>query len=35
MKLRDAEVHLEEAELVVVARGIEHLPIANEEVHAL
>jgi mannose-6-phosphate isomerase-like protein (cupin superfamily) len=33
--LRDGEVVLEEGEMCVVPRGVEHLPIADEEAHVL
>ena len=35
IKLRDGEVALEEGEMVIIPRGVEHLPIAEEEVHVL
>jgi mannose-6-phosphate isomerase-like protein (cupin superfamily) len=35
IKLRDAEVRLSEGEFAIVPRGVEHLPIAEEEVHVL
>lgn len=35
MRLRDREVQLNEGDLFVVPRGIEHLPIAEEECHVL
>lgn len=35
IKLRDGEVHLEEGECVVVPRGVEHKPLAEEEAHIL
>jgi mannose-6-phosphate isomerase-like protein (cupin superfamily) len=35
IKLRDAEVRLGEGEFAIVPRGVEHLPIAEEEVHVL
>ncbi|MFQ5837624.1 MAG: cupin domain-containing protein [Thermoplasmata archaeon] len=35
IKLRDGDVRLEEGEFVVIPRGVEHLPIAEEEVHVL
>jgi mannose-6-phosphate isomerase-like protein (cupin superfamily) len=35
IKLRDRDIHLEEGEFVIIPRGIEHLPIAEEEVHVL
>jgi mannose-6-phosphate isomerase-like protein (cupin superfamily) len=33
MKFRDRETVIREGEFVVVPRGVEHLPIADEEVH--
>lgn len=35
LKFRDGEVRLEAGEFLVVPRGVEHLPIAEEEVHVL
>jgi len=35
MKLRDGDVWVEEGELIVVPRGVEHLPVAAEETHLL
>jgi mannose-6-phosphate isomerase-like protein (cupin superfamily) len=35
LKFRDRDVWLEEGEFLVVPRGVEHLPIAEEEVHLL
>lgn len=35
MKLRDREVLLEEGELIVIPKGIEHKPVAKEETHLL
>ena len=35
IQLRDRELHLEEGELVVIPRGVEHRPIADEEAHIL
>jgi mannose-6-phosphate isomerase-like protein (cupin superfamily) len=35
IKLRDRDIRLEEGELVIIPRGVEHLPIAEEEVHVL
>jgi mannose-6-phosphate isomerase-like protein (cupin superfamily) len=35
IKLRDRDIFLEEGEFVIIPRGVEHLPIAEEEVHAL
>ena len=35
IRLRDREVRLDEGELFVVPRGVEHLPVAEDEVHVL
>jgi len=35
IKLRDQDIFLEEGEFVIIPRGIEHLPIAEEEAHVL
>lgn len=35
LKLRDRDVWLEEGELFIVPKGVEHLPIAEDEVHVL
>lgn len=35
IELRDREVHLGPGELFVVPRGVEHRPVAREEVHLL
>lgn len=35
IKLRDRDLWLSEGELAVIPRGVEHLPIAAEEVHVL
>lgn len=35
IQLRDRDIHLEAGELFVVPRGVEHRPIAEEEVHLL
>ncbi len=35
IKLRDRDIWLEEGEFFIVPKGVEHLPIAREEVHAL
>jgi mannose-6-phosphate isomerase-like protein (cupin superfamily) len=35
MKLRDRDIFLEEGEFVIIPRGVEHLPIAEEEAHVL
>ena len=35
MRFRDRTVRLEEGELIVVPRGVEHCPAAEEEVHVI
>jgi mannose-6-phosphate isomerase-like protein (cupin superfamily) len=35
MELRDRSIPLAEGELVVIPRGVEHRPVAEEEVHVL
>lgn len=35
MEFRDREVWLEEGEFLIVSRGVEHRPVADEEVHVL
>jgi mannose-6-phosphate isomerase-like protein (cupin superfamily) len=35
LKLRDRDVNLEEGEFFIVPRGVEHKPVAEEEVHIL
>src|ERR1041384_1712609 len=35
MRLRDRDIHLDEGEFVIIPRGVEHLPIANDECHVL
>ncbi len=35
LKFRDREVCLEEGEFIIVPRGVEHLPVADKEVHLL
>jgi mannose-6-phosphate isomerase-like protein (cupin superfamily) len=35
LKFRDREVRLEAGEFLVVPRGVEHLPVAEKEVHLL
>ncbi|MGH9862884.1 MAG: cupin domain-containing protein [Candidatus Acidiferrales bacterium] len=35
MKFRDQEVRVEPGEFIVVPRGVEHLPVAEEEVHVM
>jgi len=35
MELRDKDIWLEEGEFIVVPRGVEHRPVAEEEAHVL
>jgi mannose-6-phosphate isomerase-like protein (cupin superfamily) len=35
IKLRDGEVRIGTGEFVVIPRGIDHLPVAEEEVHVI
>jgi mannose-6-phosphate isomerase-like protein (cupin superfamily) len=35
IKLRDRDISLDEGEFVIIPKGVEHLPIADEEVHVL
>ncbi len=35
MKYRDRQVWLEEGEILIVPRGVEHQPVAEEEAHIL
>jgi mannose-6-phosphate isomerase-like protein (cupin superfamily) len=35
LRLRDRDVLLEEGEFTIVPRGVEHCPVAEEEVHVL
>ena len=35
MRLRDKEVDVREGEFIIVPRGVEHMPVADEEVHVL
>ncbi len=35
MEFRDKQVWMEEGELIVVPRGVEHRPVAEEEAHIL
>jgi mannose-6-phosphate isomerase-like protein (cupin superfamily) len=35
IKLRDQDIFLEEGEFVIIPRGVEHLPIADEEAYVL
>lgn len=35
MRFRDRSVDVKEGELIIVPRGVEHLPVADEEAHVL
>lgn len=35
MRFRDREVEIGEGEFLIVPRGVEHLPVADKEVHVL
>ncbi len=35
MKLREGDVTIREGEFLIVPRGVEHLPVADEETHIL
>jgi mannose-6-phosphate isomerase-like protein (cupin superfamily) len=35
MKLKDEDIQLEEGEFIVIPRGVEHMPVADEEVEVL
>src|SRR5260370_10733706 len=35
IRLRDRDLHVGEGELVVIPRGLEHMPVAAEEAHIL
>ena len=35
MRLRDRDLQLDEGEFVIIPRGVEHLPIAEDECHVL
>lgn len=35
IKLRDSEIDLDEGQFFIIPRGVEHLPVAKEEVHVL
>ena len=35
MKLQDQELWIEEGEFVIIPKGVEHLPVAEEEVHLM
>ncbi len=35
VRLRDRDIRLEEGEFVIIPRGVEHMPVAEEEAHVL
>ncbi|AET68459.1 mannose-6-phosphate isomerase [Desulfosporosinus orientis DSM 765] len=35
IKFRDKDVHLRKGETIIIPKGIEHMPVADEEVHVL
>ncbi len=35
IKFRERDIWLEEGEFLIVPRGVEHLPVADEEVHVM
>jgi mannose-6-phosphate isomerase-like protein (cupin superfamily) len=35
IKLRDQDISLDEGEFVIIPRGVEHCPVAEDEVHVL
>jgi len=35
LRLRDRDIHLEEGEFFIVPRGVEHMPVAEEEAHVV
>jgi mannose-6-phosphate isomerase-like protein (cupin superfamily) len=35
IKLRDQDIHLGPGEFVIIPRGVEHMPVAQAEVHVL
>ncbi|HZG53500.1 MAG TPA: cupin domain-containing protein [Pyrinomonadaceae bacterium] len=35
IKLRDRDLRLAEGEFVIIPRGVEHMPVAEEEVHVM
>jgi mannose-6-phosphate isomerase-like protein (cupin superfamily) len=35
IKLKDRDIELEEGEFVIIPKGVEHLPVAEEEAHVL
>lgn len=35
IKLRERDIRLEEGQFVIIPRGVEHMPVAEEEAHVL
>lgn len=35
IKLRDKDIYLQEGEFVIIPKGVEHLPIAEDEAHVM
>jgi mannose-6-phosphate isomerase-like protein (cupin superfamily) len=35
IKLRDKDIYLNEGEFVTIPKGVEHMPVADEEVHVM
>ena len=35
MRLREVDLWLDEGEFVIIPRGVEHMPVAPDEVHAV
>lgn len=35
IKLRDGDIELDEGEFYIVSKGVEHLPVAEEEAHVM
>ncbi|GHO46783.1 mannose-6-phosphate isomerase [Ktedonospora formicarum] len=35
MKLRDQDIHLDPGEFIIIPRGVEHMPVADEETQVL
>jgi len=35
MKLRDRDIQVQEGEFIIIPRGVEHMPVAEDEVHVL
>jgi mannose-6-phosphate isomerase-like protein (cupin superfamily) len=35
MKLRDGDITVEEGQFIIIPRGVEHMPVAEEEAHVL